>query len=78
MEEVVDEQARHLFGMLQQRNEVSLIQFIGLCQPSLDPDEYETALGVCRALESRQTFRAGAVDRALDYLKRDVQVRFDQ
>ena len=52
------------------KEESIMVEFINLCQPSLDPDSYEEVIKVCEMLcDNRNSLAKGSLDKCLQYLK---------
>ncbi len=59
-------------------DEVALMRFMAMCQPSLDPDAYSRFLSVCESLCSvRPSLRDGCVARIESYLRGEKNPAFD-
>lgn len=50
-------------------DEVIMLRFIGICQPSLDPERYEAVLDACATLcENRKGLTPDSITKCLEHL----------
>jgi hypothetical protein len=58
-------------------DEVAMLRFLEICQPSLNPDHYRNVLAACEHLCGTRPsgMRKSSVEKCLAYLARDYSVR---
>lgn len=51
-------------------DEVTMLRFLAICQPSLDPDAYAKVEEICKQLiATRRGFRPDSLQRCLNYIE---------